>query len=206
MSNMREKTSGYVTGSSNNGQVSMAAGRYVLAMVLTTASAATSLPAITLSGSATTLSILQTTPSTGVGGSAVTSLPQAGVTCTSSGALYVINATGSWGWSFGTCTIGAISTYDLMLIPFGFGLSLADSRKAVDWDPIAVLSRKLQELEMRLPTLHEEEKYCDSHCSTPLHVEPDLTQSTQDLATSLFSRLRLGESAVTRKTAHVQAA
>jgi hypothetical protein len=98
--------------------------------------------------------------------------------------------------------------YDVHLFPLPN--AYAASRRAIDYDPIARLYRMVTDLQARLecpPSDDEKDHYLhNSECSTPLHVEPDVTQSTSDLAESLLTRLAFRRGAVTQKTAHTSAA
>jgi len=207
--NLRNKNTGVATAAAASSLSGLPLGRFVWIITGIQASTNSNVPAATITGGSS-INIFSTVAATGVSTNSFVGDPRsvgAATTFTWMFAFEITSATNSI--SLGAATVGAISVYDMYILPYPGGYSYAESRKAVDWDPVAVLSRRLIELENRLESLHEdkeEEKYCDSQCSTPLHVEPDLTQSTQDLATSLLSRLRIGDRAVTQKTAYMSAA
>jgi hypothetical protein len=205
--NLRNKFTGEIRGYpvANTG-LSLPIGRYWILVVGNQASGTSSVPAPTVTGGSL-VNTFDTSPSTGVSANGYQAVPN-GATGTEFIWVFAFDIGAIGGnivWSGGT--MGTLSTFDMYVIPVGSGLSYIESRKASDWDPVAVLSRKLSQLESKLSRVEEEEeeeKYCDSVCSTPIEVckaeEPPLTQSTADLAESLLARIgRRG--AVTSKTA-----
>jgi len=206
LQNLRNKNTNAVFSNANTNAINVPVGRWMLLVQFQMVSGVVTQPTLTITnGSA--VSMFDTAPSTGISADSAYCAPSSGSTNGNWLWAYGIQITSTGGSvSFGTCTIGAINNYDVFLLPYPAVYSL--SRKAVDWDPIAILTRKLEQMESRLAIIHEgeDEKYCDSECSTPLHVEPDVTQSTSDLAESLLSRLAYRRGAVTQKTALPHAA
>lgn len=153
-------------------------------------------------------------------------LPATGVE-TSSQQQLIGNAGSIWVDNFcmnsdGETTINACPTvgsnvmfWDLWVCPVGSAIT--SRRRAVDYDPMAVMKRKLDELNDRLqraeakalaPPRWVDDEECKSPCSTPIHVEepipPELTRSQANIALTLLDRLNIG---MTSKTgSHVRAA
>jgi hypothetical protein len=207
--NMKNKNTG-VRLTSTNGIGSFAAGRYIMCVNGIQSSTDSTVPAITLTGGSA-VAMLNTSSTTGNGSNSYLGIPNGTGALTTFQWMYAFDITNVLNnlFTFGGATIGTLTAYDIFIMPYPSGYTMIESRKAVDWDPFAVVSRRLQELELKLARVEEEEeeKYVESACSTPLHVEPPLicheptlTQSTADLAESLLARIGR-RNAVTSKTA-----
>lgn len=90
--------------------------------------------------------------------------------------LLAVSADQQWAFQFSGVTLPAgYTTYDFFLIPFGTALTTNDSRKAVDWDPITLLNRKLDELL----------SYSGPNFNPPLTTNPISRHESYDHITSL---------------------
>jgi len=201
LQNMRNKYSGLTTPVACNGFTKNPAGNYIIMMVVNNASfILTTAPTLVAtyddgSGTVPALAYWGTTPSTGVG--TIDHGYQPNGTTGQIVFFWGVAATAIWNLSFSGTNISNMAnntSVDFMTIPIGMGLTLAESRRAVDWDPVAILTRKIDDLTHRLESVKEtDEKHFSSECSTPMHVEPELgigmTTSTRDLASSLLTRL-----------------
>jgi len=197
----RNKNTGVVLYPGNGNAVAIPFGRWVMIVQFIQGSASITAPTLTYTG-CSALAMFDTAAATGISADSVSTDPANGTTTTTGAWLYGIDVTTAAGGSvaFSTCTIGTLTTFDVFLLPYAALYSA--TRNAVEWDPVARISRRLLELEGKLSQVLEVEEKYDSECSTPMHVEPvlttSMTQSTQDLASSLLSRLQIGN-AVTRK-------
>jgi hypothetical protein len=206
---LRNKNTGVVLPNVNG--IAFPTGRWLMAIQFTQSSSASTVNVPTITGGSL-LAMFDTNASTGVSADSFFVSPPSGTATTAVTWLiaFDITAQANGSFSFGTFTSGTIATLDVFWMNYPAGFTFPESRKAVDWDPVAVLSRRINDLESKLSVIdEEEEKYVSSECSTPIHIEPplpDLSKSQHDFASSLLTRLTMRDRAVTQRTAVSHAA
>jgi len=205
----------YKTGGSGNTSATQTTipvptvGRYVFAYVVTGASTATALPGVAVVGGNVVLAFT-TASSTGVPTAVSIGAPVGGGTTTTMifmacfdittpvGAAGALSSVGIIGGTFPT----SVSVVDFYIWSVGTGFSTLPSRKMVDYDPITLLNKKFEELQLRLdaserrPAALLECKYSESDSEFEVHTSDvvpqiggQMTQSTSDLFNVLATRL-----------------
>jgi len=204
LSNMRDRSTSVLFPTGTNG-LTLNPGRFILmAIVQSSTGAATTQPLLSITNG-TTVPLFACDRISGINATPTFQAPSSGVSSLQNIMVWGVQMNATGVVTFGSYTqYSSITFQDLWVLPVGSGLSdPGQSRRAVDWDPIAMLSRRLDVMMTKLDCLKEEEdeKHFDSQCSTPVQVSrgDDISQSTVDLAQSLLSRFgRVGS--VTSKT------
>jgi len=218
--NLRNVNTGETTSATANVLTGFNPGSYVMAIVQSNSAGNITLPNYTNFTLTNGIFVPFTQYSTTTAGNTTIGFP-AGQSSTSVMILMAANFTGVGAITYSSgYTAGTISSFDVHLFPIGSGLQ-ARSRKAVDWDPFAKISRRIDDLCRRLGfedfqrvgcrsgSLIEDEKY---YCPPPSPTSPklldrelpDLSRSQVDFATSLLTRLGAGRTSKTGS--HVTAA
>jgi len=218
--NLRCKSGGAgVTSLAQQGLLVPASGRYLMTYVCTasgTCVEAVPTPAIT---GGLLVNTWSTNPVTGA--STVSSISAPSIGATTSNVTYnvcfdIVTPIGPAGLQSQVALTGGtlpatVLTVDIYIVSLGTGFSTVPSRKMVDYDPITLLNKKLEELTDRMASMvtrdtiqYIEQKHCEvesdgeSECGIKISSSPeqtrtpvDLTRSTADLTNEVLNRLSL---------------